>query len=91
MLLALKHMGIKSAEISIRLFGGAGVIAVLRSVEQTVGQVNVEMARRVIDKKRLKIKSSDVGGARGRKLYFNTLTGAVYIKRLSKTTYVSAL
>ncbi len=40
------------------------------------------MAMQALEKESLSILSIDVGGTTGRKLYFNTRTGEVLLKRL---------
>ena len=70
------------------MFGGADMIMVRkgsRSWEnQRVGRKNVVMARDVARDHNLVIKNSDVGGTLGRKLYFDTETGEVWLKRLNR-------
>ena len=48
----------------------------------SIGKLNITTAQKIIEQEGLSIVSMDVGGTRGRKLYFHTRTGKVLIKRL---------
>ena len=76
-----KH--IKVAEIEVKLFGGADMFKTSDKSVGRVGSMNVEMARKVLEKHGLRLKSFDVGGNLGRKILFDTQTGEVWMKRLS--------
>jgi len=75
--------GGNAANIEVKLFGGADL---LRSAEDSVppriGPQNVECARQLLAARGLRLLAFDVGGEKGRKLIFNTLTGDVRIKLL---------
>ena len=89
MLKRFKRLGIAPADIEIKMFGGADMIMVRKGSRswdnQRVGRKNIVMARDVAREHHLIIKSSDVGGTLGRKLYFDTETGEVCLKRLSRS------
>lgn len=72
--------GISSNEITVKLFGGASV---LENVPDTinVGEENVRVARQVLQEYDLKLVRKDVGGQRGRTLYFYSDTGEVFMKK----------
>jgi chemotaxis protein CheD len=44
----------------------------------------VEIARQVIEDEGLAIVAEDVGGLRGRKIFFRSDTGEVWLKRLAR-------
>lgn len=73
-----------AGEIEFKLFGGADIIThpIKKSVNQSVGSQNIKSALKMIQGQGLHLKISDVGGFTGRKIYFNTHTGQVLLKRL---------
>ena len=80
-------LGVEPGELEIKMFGGADMIMVKKESwtgeNERVGRKNILMARELIQKNRLKLKNADVGGTLGRKLFFDTDTGEVLLKRLS--------
>lgn len=70
-----------AAEIEVKLFGGAEMFA-SKNINASVGWQNVESAVRVIETEGLRLKIADVGGLAGRKIFFNTHNGQVFMKRL---------
>jgi chemotaxis protein CheD len=81
-------LGARRTDIQIKLFGGADVLLDSRtpSAKATVGKLNVETALEVLAKERLQVVASSVGGNHGRKIYFNSGTGEVLLRRLAATT-----
>jgi chemotaxis protein CheD len=79
-----KQQGVLLREIEIKVFGGADTFSTGPAGRGgiRVGKRNAGMALRALGKEGLNILSLDVGGAIGRKLFFNTHTGEVLIKRL---------
>lgn len=71
---------IKRGDIEIKMFGGADMFTIIRSV--SVGKQNISTALKTIKTEGLSLVASDVGGTRGRKIFFNTYTGEVLLKRL---------
>ena len=84
MLKKFKKMGIDASEIEVKLFGGADMFESNGKGSARVGSMNVEMARKVLEKYGLRLKSFDVGGTSGRKILFDTKTGEVWMKRLNQ-------
>ncbi|KAF0217441.1 MAG: chemotaxis protein [Geobacteraceae bacterium] len=85
------QLGIVREEIEVKVFGGSDMFS---SDEKTgisiaVGTQNVEMALKVIEREGLRLLVSDVGGSRGRKIFFYTHTGEVLLKRLNETDGVA--
>jgi chemotaxis protein CheD len=80
--------GIKAEDIEVKLFGGADSLSVDsgRKSSLSVGTRNFEQARTSIEKERLRLSGSDVGGTKGRKLFFDTHTGEVLLKRMNAKT-----
>ncbi len=81
----LQEQGLVAGELEIKLFGGADMMMGALADHQRVGSLNVLKAKMMLAKMGVRIKSSEVGGGAGRKLIFDTRSGDVWIKRLSKT------
>lgn len=79
----LKRAGTVS-DLVVKLFGGARVLNVRESQPSalSVGEQNVSRAMEILDSLGLKITSSDTGGVVGRKLFFCTRSGDVYLRRM---------
>lgn len=82
----LGSQGIAAREVVVKLFGGALTIeperkAGLREIVD-VGARNVAVARRELSRHGFRVSVEHVLGERGRKLFFWTGTGEVWMKRL---------
>ena len=79
-----KQLGVLLHEIEVKVFGGADTFSAAPGGRRgfSIGQRNTEIAMQSLKKEGLSILSLDVGGATGRKLFFNTHTGEVLLKRL---------
>lgn len=75
------------SDLVVKLFGGAKVLAVggCSDVRRTVGEQNVTCAQEILSMLGLAIDNADIGGFVGRKLYFCTREGDVYIRRMRQT------
>lgn len=84
--------GISLEAIEVKLFGGANVLNLGEKpcVVNDIGANNIHRAQKVLQESCLPISRSHVGGTRGRKLIFNTLTGEVLLKQIqpSNTQYL---
>ncbi len=78
-------IGARRREIEVKVFGGAGTGWSGEGVRSPldVGSLNVEAALGALAAQGLGVAARDVGGTAGRKLYFFSLTGEVYVKRLA--------
>jgi len=76
--------GAKRSEIEVKSFGGADLFsnAVNKRGKVSVGRQNILIAEGILRREGLSIKKQDVGGLRGRKVFFYTHTGEVLLKRL---------
>lgn len=74
--------GITSDGIEVKLFGGADMLAAHNNRLRGIGQQNIEMALLIIERNRLRLNANDLGGTQGRKLFFKTHTGEVFLKKL---------
>jgi chemotaxis protein CheD len=79
-----KENGMLPHDIEIKMFGGTDTLNTGSGSRSgiLIGKRNITAAMQVLEKEDLRIHSIDVGGACGRKLYFNTRTGEVLLKRL---------
>jgi len=75
-----KKMGVKTNEIEVKVFGGAGIAGA--SYKRSVGKANVEMAFNMIKYHDLRAITWNLGGTSGRKVIFFTHTGRVLLKML---------
>ena len=85
MLKRFTRMGIDIRKIEVKLFGGADMFKANDKDRGRgrIGSMNIAMARKVLKKHGLRLNNLDVGGTRGRKIFFDTRTGEVWMKRLS--------
>ncbi len=79
-----RGIGARRGEIEVKLFGGAGTSwsGPDAPASVNVGRSNVAEALRSIAAHGLYVAARDVGGTIGRKLYFVSHTGDVFVKRL---------
>ncbi len=80
----IRRYGLKNWQIEVKLFGGADTLSDKSEQESSrpVGALNVKTVMEVLRQEHLHLKTSDVGGNRGRKILFHTHTGEVLLKRL---------
>jgi len=86
MLDQFNNNGIKPGEIEIKMFGGAEIYSggYHPNNSTSVGWNNIDAALDVFEKNIIKLKTWSIGGNKGRRLVFNTLTGEVAVKFVSK-------
>lgn len=79
------EQGIDSCDIEVKIFGGADVLKSVNKTRtsQTVGTQNVNAALNYIRLHSLNLVKSDVGGINGRRIFFLTSTGEIYLTRLN--------
>jgi chemotaxis protein CheD len=86
MIRLFERAGARRSEIEVKCFGGADMFS--RKIEKpglsSVGRQNIMAAEKILKREGLTIVKQDVGGLRGRKIYFYTHTGDVLLKRLSR-------
>lgn len=87
----VERQGGRRRDIQIKVFGGAELFGFTGgrssglSSACSVGRKNVQMAIMELERAGLRIMASDVGGQTGRKLYFLSHTGEVWVKRIKRT------
>ena len=76
--------GCNKNNLIAKTFGGGEVIET-QVVQFNIGARNIEVARQMLEEKKIRIVSSSVGGKLGRKIEFITSTGEVRQKYVQKT------
>ena len=78
-----ESLGAMRAEVQVKLFGGADVLAVATAGSKpTVGRLNSEAAIQVLSDEGYLVIASSIGDTFGRKIKFNTGSGEVRLVRL---------
>ncbi len=80
----MKQLGSSPENLIAKFFGGASMLN-SHSVVLNIGLRNAELAHKMLTKYGLQIVASNTGGVLGRKVLFNTSTGEVFLKFLTKT------
>jgi chemotaxis protein CheD len=77
---------VKRNEIEVKCFGGANMFSRRAQVSGSIfiGKQNIQTAKQIIRSEGLNLLAMDVGGLQGRKIFFYTDTGEVYLKHLLK-------
>jgi chemotaxis protein CheD len=76
-------LGTAKTNLQAKIFGGGDMFGVTQASMQ-VGERNIILAWDVLETERIRVVGSDVGGKTGRKIIYNTGTGGVLVKRLTK-------
>ena len=79
------NLGARRQEVEVKLFGGADVLPVDRTLtgRATVGAQNCQAAVEALAEEGFTVSASDLGGVRGRRIHFHTGTGEVLLHRLA--------
>ena len=77
----------RSGGFEAKLFGGADVLNPGGCLNRapSVGRQNITAAMHVIEKLGLLLSASDTSGDRGRKMFFYSNTGEVFLRQVKKT------
>ncbi len=67
------------------IYGGGAVVSHLMNSTGDIGLRNIQIARDVLREFKIQVVDEDVGGNQGRRIYFDTATGAVQVKTIQKT------
>jgi chemotaxis protein CheD len=84
MIKRMREMDAFHKDIEIKVFGGAAQFIGHggRKSRKTVGEQNIEAARRILSEYGVDIQAMQVGGTSGRKIIFDTSDGAVFLKKI---------
>ena len=86
----LDSLGVKRAEVEVKLFGGGDVLTVASGSDRpTVGKLNSEAAFRVLEDEGFNVAACRLGGNTGVHIEFSTETGEVLVRRLGRIPKVS--
>ena len=78
----MEDVGCKREHMVAQIFGGGHAEG--QDGESSVGAENVLVARTVLEKKSVRVLSSDVGGSMGRKVVFDVATGHAVVLKVHK-------
>ncbi|MDD2365271.1 MAG: chemotaxis protein CheD [Desulfuromonadaceae bacterium] len=78
-------------DLVVKLFGGAQVLNVAekKSQKKTIGDQNVTAAEKILSELGFNISARDTGGLQGRKLFFCTRSGDVYMRKMRGREVIS--
>jgi chemotaxis receptor (MCP) glutamine deamidase CheD len=83
-MLVFRMRKLTKEDFHVKVFGGANIIgqtadavAMERLSREGVGAMNVNFTKAFLEYEGVSIKACDVGGGRGRKIFFNTGSGEV--------------
>ena len=76
--------GSRKDNLKAKVFGGAEVLNSASGL-LNVSQRNIILANDLLQKERIPILTSDVGGNLGRKILFKTESGSVLVRKIKKT------
>ena len=76
----LEKLGVHRNNMVAKVFGGANQL----NHTIGVGQRNIKVAQEMLEELNIKIVAKSVGGEKGRKINFNTSTGEVFMKYVTK-------
>ncbi len=79
----MKHGGYRHHLVA-KIFGGANLLPTI-PIANRVGWQNIAFVEEFLQREGIRIISRDVGGTVGRKIYFHSDTGDVFLKRVSST------
>jgi chemotaxis protein CheD len=84
MLKKFESMKIKKEDIEVKAFGGGDVLITKEESQKskTIGRQNIAALTKWLENNEMKLTSYDMGGGKGRKIFFLPTTGDVYLKRI---------
>lgn len=80
---AVLGLGARRQALRAKVFGGACVVEAFRALGQPLGSKNVIVARELLERARIPVVASDVGGRHGRKLLLDTASGQAWVQLLN--------
>lgn len=72
--------GALKENLRAKVFGGGNIISHLEGV----GKKNIDFVRNFLTREEIPIINEDLGGRHGRRIYFDTMTKKVYVKRITQ-------
>lgn len=91
MIQTFSRYGIPVQNLQAKVFGGAQMLleqerTMVPAARPGVGEKNAQMALQILKSSGCKIVATDIGGYQGRKIYFLSHDGDVFLKRIQKST-----
>lgn len=84
MLGKMKEMNILQNKIVSHIFGGADMLLKISgNATLSIGKQNIEAARAILQEFHIPIKREDVGGNKGRKIFFLSAMGKISVREIS--------
>ncbi len=78
--------GVAADRLMVKLFGGSRLLQGRNSLSNlNPGNKNILMAKKIIQEYGYQVVTEDCGGSQGRKIFFCTHTGEVFLKRIKKS------
>jgi chemotaxis protein CheD len=78
----LLGLGVKKQRIVAKVVGGASILSSFGGSRMSIGDQNVDVARKLLAKHGIDVSGEQTGGTRGRKLLFHTGNGCVFSKEI---------
>jgi len=78
------RLGLPPHEVEVKLFGGVIDLGGEPHNDPSIGQANIAKAQQLLNEAGFQIKARNVGGDRGCKIAFNTESGEVLHRRLTR-------
>jgi len=78
----MEEAGCNKGDMMAQIFGGSHPEGGKYVKKRNIGNENIEVARKVLKSKRIKVVSEDIGGHMGRKIAFDVETGNVAVLRV---------
>jgi len=79
----LQELGSQKRNLRAKVFGG-GIVLNVKNPFMNIGERNIQLAEDQLRSEGIPIVSADTGGNVGRKIIFNTGTGMVLVKKLTR-------
>ena len=83
---SMMKLGSQRKSLKSKIFGGAQIFKSVGK-DMSPGKKNVRFVEEFLDLEGIPIVSSNTGGNSGRKIYFHTHTGNVFLKKLGTPKY----
>lgn len=84
MLRKFKQMSIPFSQLEIKAFGGGDVITAFSPDRISIGKQNIRVLQQYLKALNLTLMSSDLGNKFGRKVFFVSYTGEVFLKKVKR-------
>ncbi|BAD84828.1 chemotaxis protein cheD [Thermococcus kodakarensis KOD1] len=87
----MMKLGASPRRLEAKLFGGAHMFTNVSNENLMVGKKNVEVAKRELKKRGIRLVAEDTGGKGGRTIYLDVSTGKVRMRKVSNGKVIEAV